>query len=220
MTAPAHPAASTSSLAADFVSFRAGGGALLENHARFEALHAASLATNPSAWSWTEWPKGWRSPESTEVRAFAEHYRTDVTFHCFLQWIADRSIEMAQNAALRAGMRVGLIADLAVGMSRAGSHAWSAQNDILMVVEIGRRRSLQRQRTKLGPDSVLAAGISKRWFCAFRSNITRRPEKYGWASHRPRDGIVALVGDPGRCPTDSRCLPELSAGRSNAVDCA
>jgi 4-alpha-glucanotransferase len=130
-------ATAKSSLAADFVSFRAEGGALLENHARFEVLHAASLAANPSAWSWSEWPKGWRNPESPEVSAFAEHYQTDVTFHCFLQWIAERSIEMAQKAALRAGMRVGLIADLAVGMSRAGSHAWSAQNDLLMGAAIG-----------------------------------------------------------------------------------
>jgi 4-alpha-glucanotransferase len=126
-----------SSLAADFASFRAAGGALLENHARFEVLQAASFAADGSARSWTEWPEGWRSPENTEVRAFAERHQNEVTFHCFLQWIAERSIEAAQQAALQAGMRVGLIADLAIGMSRAGSHAWSAQNDILMGVEIG-----------------------------------------------------------------------------------
>jgi 4-alpha-glucanotransferase len=125
------------SLAADFISFRHAGGALLENHARFETLHAASLAADPNAWSWTEWPPGWRSPESADVRAFAEQNQTEVTFHCFLQWIADRSIEMTQKAARGAGMRVGLIADLAVGMSRAGSHAWSTQGDILIGVEIG-----------------------------------------------------------------------------------
>ena len=59
-----------SSLAADFASFRAAGGELLENHARFEVLRTASLAADASAWSWTDWPKGWRSPENTEVRAF------------------------------------------------------------------------------------------------------------------------------------------------------
>ncbi len=126
-----------SSLATDFISFRAAGGALLENHARFELLHTASLSNNPSAWSWTEWPRDWRNPDSDEVLSFAERHQTEVTFHCFLQWIAARSIAAAQQAAVRAGMRVGLIADLAVGMSRAGSHAWSAQNDILMGVEIG-----------------------------------------------------------------------------------
>ena len=126
-----------SSLATDFISFRAAGGALLENHARFELLHTASLANNPSAWSWTEWPRDWRNPDSDEVLSFAERHQTEVTFHCFLQWIAARSIAAAQQAAVRAGMRVGLIADLAVGMSRAGSHAWSAQNDILMGVEVG-----------------------------------------------------------------------------------
>jgi 4-alpha-glucanotransferase len=131
------PAPKESPLAADFISFRAAGGALLENHARFEVLHVASLAADPDAWSWTRWPIGWRNPDSEEVRSFAERRQAEVTFHCFLQWLAERSIAMAQQAARRAGMRVGLIADLAVGMSRAGSHAWSAQNDILTGVEIG-----------------------------------------------------------------------------------
>jgi 4-alpha-glucanotransferase len=154
-----------SSLAADFGSFRAAGGALLENHARFEVLHAASLAANTNAWSWTEWPKGWRNPENTEVRAFAERHQTDVTFHCFLQWVAGRSIATAQQAALQAGMRVGLIADLAIGMSRAGSHAWSAQNDILMGVEIGAPPDLYNTNgqnwglTTFSPRALVASGF-------------------------------------------------------------
>lgn len=154
-----------SSLAADFASFRAAGGELLENHARFEVLHTASLAADASAWSWTDWPKGWRSPENTEVRAFAERHLPDVTFHCFLQWIAERSIAAAQQAALQAGMRVGLIADLAVGMSRAGSHAWSAQNDILVGVEIGAPPDLYNTNgqnwglTTFSPRALVAGGF-------------------------------------------------------------
>jgi 4-alpha-glucanotransferase len=154
-----------SSLAADFKSFRATGGKSLENHARFEALHAASLAGDPSAWSWTKWPKDWRSPESGKVQSFAERHQAEVTFHCFLQWIAERSIEAAQRAAGQAGMRVGLIADLAVGMSRAGSHAWSAQNDILTGVEIGAPPDLYNANgqnwglTTFSPRALIANGF-------------------------------------------------------------
>jgi 4-alpha-glucanotransferase len=154
------------SLAADFISFRDAGGTPLENHARFETLHAASLAARPSAWSWTDWPQGWRNPESAEVRAFAEQHRTEVTFHCFLQWIAERSIAAAQKSAIGAGMRVGLVADLAVGMSRAGSHAWSAQNEILMGVEIGAPPDLYNSKgqnwglTTFSPRSLITAGFA------------------------------------------------------------
>jgi 4-alpha-glucanotransferase len=155
-----------SSLAADFVSFRAAGGTLLENHARFEALHAASLAADSSAWSWTTWPTGWRIPDSAEVDAFADQHQIEVTFHCFLQWITERSIEAAQRSAMRAGMRVGLIADLAVGMSRAGSHAWSAQADILTDVEIGAPPDLYNARgqnwglTTFSPRALVANGFA------------------------------------------------------------
>jgi 4-alpha-glucanotransferase len=154
-----------SSLAADFKSFRATGGELLENHARFEVLHAASLAGDPSAWSWTRWPKDWRNPDSGEVQSFAEQHQAEVTFHCFVQWIAERSIEAAQRAAEQAGMRVGLIADLAVGMSRAGSHAWSAQNEILTGVEIGAPPDLYNANgqnwglTTFSPRALIAGGF-------------------------------------------------------------
>jgi 4-alpha-glucanotransferase len=154
------------SLATDFMAFRDAGGALLENHARFETLHAASIAADPRAWSWTVWPQGWRSPGSAEVRAFAERHHTDVTFHCFLQWIAERSIEMAQKAARRSGMRVGLVADLAVGMSGAGSHAWSTQSDILMGVEIGAPPDLYNSNgqnwglTTFSPRALIARGFA------------------------------------------------------------
>ena len=52
------------SLAADFISFRDAGGTPLENHARFETLHAASLAARPSAWSWTDWPQAGATPKA------------------------------------------------------------------------------------------------------------------------------------------------------------
>src|SRR6478609_278896 len=47
-----------------------------------------------------------------------------IQFHVFAQWLAARSFAAAQEAAHTVGMRIGLIADLAVGMSPAGSHAW------------------------------------------------------------------------------------------------
>ena len=61
----------------------------------------------------------------------------EVLFHEFLQWVADRSLAAAQRRARDAGMRIGLVGDLAVGMDPAGSHAWSRQRDILLGVAIG-----------------------------------------------------------------------------------
>ena len=124
-------------LAVDFAQFRAVGGTRLADHARFEALHAAKLFADASAWNWHDWPEPWRNPASPDVKDFAESHESEVLFHCFLQWIADRAFAAAQREARQAGMRLGLIADLAVGISNAGSQAWTNQNDILIDLEIG-----------------------------------------------------------------------------------
>ena len=68
---------------------------------------------------------------------FAASHRDEVLFHEFLQWVADRSLAAAQARAREAGMRIGLVGDLAVGMDPTGSHAWSRQRDILLGVAIG-----------------------------------------------------------------------------------
>ena len=120
-------------LAGDFARFRAEGGALLEEHARFEALHAEQMPEH----DWRRWPVDLRHTGGAAVEAFVGANRQAVLFHAFLQWITDRSLAAAQAQARDAGMRIGLIVDLAVGMDPTGSHAWGRQNDILFGLSIG-----------------------------------------------------------------------------------
>lgn len=124
-------------LGRDFAAFRATGGDLLRQHAWFEALHVDRVTADPNEWSWRTWPAPLRDPNSAAVEAFAASHEREVLFHNFLQWIADRSFATAQKSARDAGMRIGLIADLAVGMDSSGSHAWSRQADILVGLEVG-----------------------------------------------------------------------------------
>jgi 4-alpha-glucanotransferase len=126
-----------SDLGIAFARFRASGGALLENHARFETIHAWQLQQDWSRWDWRSWPKPWQDPDSEEVRGFSKAHRREVTFHVFLQWLADASLAAAQARTRVVGMGIGLIADLAVGMDAGGSHAWSQQTDILVGLNVG-----------------------------------------------------------------------------------
>jgi len=130
-------AAKPSHLGQAFIEFCEKSGPLLRGHAVFEALHAAQVCADGPTSHWRAWPASLRSPCSDEVKQFAHDNQRAVQFHCFLQWIADRSLAAAQSAAKDAGMRIGLISDLAVGMSSDGSHAWSNQQDILSGLEIG-----------------------------------------------------------------------------------
>jgi 4-alpha-glucanotransferase len=153
-------------LARDFATFRADGGELLQLHARFEALHADRLTADPDAWSWRSWPAPLRDPNSTAVAEFAGRHAREVLFHCFLQWLADRSFAAAQKAARGAGLRIGVIADLAVGTDSSGSHAWSRQSDILVGLEVGAPPDLFNARgqnwglTAFSPRALIAGGFA------------------------------------------------------------
>ena len=46
-------------------------------------------------------------------------------FHAWLQWLADEQLAAAQEAARAAGMRIGIIGDLAVGAHPGGADAWA-----------------------------------------------------------------------------------------------
>lgn len=120
----------------DFRRFRAAAGPALEDHARFEALHAHQLA-HGGGWSWRSWSAPLRDARGPAVAAFAAEHAEEVRFHAFLQWVAHRSRAAAQARARAAGMGIGLVADLAVGMDGDGSHAWSRPADLMTGLSVG-----------------------------------------------------------------------------------
>ena len=112
------------------------GGDDLERHARFDALHAHFFASD-GATGWQGWPSEYHDPAGAAVARFAGERGEEIGFYLFLQWLASESLGAAQQAATDAGMAVGLIADLAVGMDPGGSHAWSRPGDLLTGLSIG-----------------------------------------------------------------------------------
>lgn len=117
-------------------AFRQAGGKALEGHARFDALHAHFFAL-AGARGWQDWPAAFHDPEGAAVRDFVASHAGDVAFYAFLQWHARQGLDAAQRTARDAGMRIGLIADLAVGLDRGGSHGWSRRGDLLAGLSIG-----------------------------------------------------------------------------------
>ncbi len=120
----------------EFLQFRAAEGAGLEGHARFEALHARMTA-DCGKWHWREWPGGLADASSPAVAAFAQDHAREVTRHAFYQFLADRSLAEAQAAARGAGMPIGLISDLAVGVDSGGSQCWARPDQTLLGLTVG-----------------------------------------------------------------------------------
>lgn len=120
----------------DFDSYRTAAGQALEHHCRFEVLQAQAVEHGLGA-DWRNWPRAWHDPYHPEVEAFANAYPAKVEFHAFCQWLTERSLQRAQEAARGNGMTIGLIADLAVGADGAGSQAWSRQDELLANLKVG-----------------------------------------------------------------------------------
>ncbi len=120
---------------AELEEFRRRHGASLERHVLFEALDADFR--RKGVMSRHGWPAAFSNPASAEVRAFGAQAGPEMAFHAFVQHRVHTARAEAQNRALAAGMRIGLIADLAVGLNPNGSDAWSRADEVLTGVSVG-----------------------------------------------------------------------------------
>ncbi len=114
-----------------FAAYRAAEGQGLQ-----DAATAAALAERHGR-SFQSWPAPLRDPRSPAVAAARAELADRVALHTWLQWQCDVQLGAAARAAAEAGMRTGLMADLAVGVDPGGSDAWALQADLALGVTVG-----------------------------------------------------------------------------------
>jgi 4-alpha-glucanotransferase len=153
---------------AAFEAFRHEAGDRITRHALFEAIQAALVPGNEAAKDWRQWPAAYRDPQNPAVLRFLEENAHEVSFHAYLQYRADQGLQAAQNAARNAGMRIGLIADLAVGTDHAGSQSWSRPAEVLRGLEIGAPPdAINREGQSWGITAFSPRGLRNSGFAAF-----------------------------------------------------
>ncbi|MDH6127851.1 4-alpha-glucanotransferase [Kitasatospora sp. GP82] len=86
---------------------------------------------------WRSWPKGLRRPGAGQVAAAKAESAQRIEFHRWLAWLVDEQLGAAQQAAEQAGMPVGLIHDLAVGVHPEGADAWAWQDVLAEGISVG-----------------------------------------------------------------------------------
>ena len=86
---------------------------------------------------WHQWPQDLQHPNATGIAAFAEEHADDIDFHRWLQWQLDDQLTVAQAHALAAGMALGIVHDLAVGVHPNGADAWALQDVLALGVSAG-----------------------------------------------------------------------------------
>ncbi|MFE5940414.1 4-alpha-glucanotransferase [Streptomyces sp. NPDC056470] len=117
---------------AEYHDFLAERGRALEDHATYCAL------AERHGHHWRSWPEGLRDPRTAAAAVRADDELTDrVDFHCRLAWLTDRQLAAASEAAREAGMPVGIVHDLAVGVHPDGSDAWATQDAFAAGMSVG-----------------------------------------------------------------------------------
>jgi 4-alpha-glucanotransferase len=95
----------------------------------------------------------WTDPAAALGSPLLERLRTELSeridFHRWLQWLCDEQLESAQRTARRAGMRLGVVHDLAVGADLQSSDAWTLRGVLAPGVSVGAPPDMYNQ---LGQD--------------------------------------------------------------------
>lgn len=76
-------------------------------------------------------------PRTDFVREQRAKLADRIDFHMWLQWICDEQLADAQSGALDAGMDIGIMHDLAVGVARGGADAWALGDVLASGVTVG-----------------------------------------------------------------------------------
>ncbi|RVT90395.1 4-alpha-glucanotransferase [Sphingomonas crocodyli] len=141
----------------------------LARHALFDTL--ARRFESPD---WRHWPPAYHDPAGEAATRVATQEAAAISRLCAAQARADDALGRAQITARRAGMAIGLISDLAVGVDPGGSDAWAMQGTMLEGVSIG------APPDPLGPDgqnwgltSFSPAGLRKTGFAPWIAMVRR-----------------------------------------------
>jgi 4-alpha-glucanotransferase len=104
----------------EFSEFVSEQGAALEQFALFCAL------AEKQGLPWPIWSPEFRDPKSA-ARQVGADIKERAALHRYVQCLADRQLKKAADAARSAGMEIGLIRDLAMGINPDGADAWMYQ---------------------------------------------------------------------------------------------
>ncbi|MFI1221437.1 MULTISPECIES: 4-alpha-glucanotransferase [unclassified Streptomyces] len=116
---------------AAYCDFLAEQGQALEDHALWCAL---AEVHGPD---WHAWPEALRDPRSPGTARARSELLDRVDFHCRLAWLTAAQLAAAQRTAEDAGMTVGIVHDLAVGVHPAGADTWAQQEAFAHGMSVG-----------------------------------------------------------------------------------
>ncbi|WP_328386819.1 4-alpha-glucanotransferase [Streptomyces sp. NBC_00400] len=145
---------------AAYCDFLAEQGEALEDHATWCAI---AERHGPH---WRGWPDGLNDPRSPGTARLRPRLLDRIDFHSRLVWLTDQQLAAAQRSAREAGMGIGLVHDLAVGVHPSGADTWAQQDSFAAGMSVGAPPDAFNSRGQdwglppWRPDALAAAGFA------------------------------------------------------------
>ncbi len=86
------------------------------------------------------------SPRGPGAEKERERLADRIGLHCWMQWVVQEQLEAAQAAASKAGMKVGVVHDLAVGVHPRGADAWLLRDVLATSASVGAPPDMYNQQ--------------------------------------------------------------------------
>ncbi|MDR2984748.1 MAG: 4-alpha-glucanotransferase [Nocardiopsaceae bacterium] len=86
---------------------------------------------------WRKWPAELADPQQAAAVTRSGPLSERAGFFAWLQWLLDEQLAEAQRAARAAGLTIGVISDLAVGVHPGGADAWAHQDLLVRGMSVG-----------------------------------------------------------------------------------
>jgi 4-alpha-glucanotransferase len=92
------------------------------------------------------WSADLRDPAAPAALRARTELADRVQFFCWLQWLADEQLATAQRTAHEAGMSIGVMHDLAVGVHPSGADAWALGSVLARGASVGAPPDMYNQQ--------------------------------------------------------------------------
>ncbi|WP_324652435.1 4-alpha-glucanotransferase [Georgenia sp. H159] len=113
-----------------------------------------------------DWPAELDDLSSPAVYRARVELADRVDYYVWLQWVADTQLAEAQRTAREAGMAIGIMHDLAVGVHPSGADAWSMSEVLARGIGVGAPPDMYNQQGQnwsqppMRPDALARAGYA------------------------------------------------------------
>ena len=109
--------------------------------------------------------------DSEEVAQLREKFPDTLEFYRWLEWVATDQLHAAQQAARKAGMKIGIVADMAVGVHPAGSDVWWNPERFAKGATSVPRRTCSTSRARIGASRRLIRSPRTDRFRVYRDMV-------------------------------------------------